>query len=135
MGGMLYERLGGYDAITAVADDLMPRLMRDPQLGRFWAHRGDDGLAREKQLLVDFLCASAGGPLYYRGRDMKLTHIGSAGEGCVRDTQTQDPSIYQPLPEMPKSPKTTRRQPLAVSTGAAVAVSVGIDRIPGGPSP
>src|SRR2546425_11036993 len=52
------------------------RLMRDPQLGRFWAHRGDDGLAREKQLLVDFLCASAGGPLYYRGRDMKRTHIG-----------------------------------------------------------
>jgi hemoglobin len=59
-----------------VADDLMPRLMRDPQLGRFWVHRGDDGLAREKQLLVDFLCASAGGPLYYRGREMKLTHTG-----------------------------------------------------------
>ena len=76
MGDTLYERLGGYDAIAAVADDLMPRLMRDSQLGRFWAHRGDDGLAREKQLLVDFLCASAGGPLYYRGRDMKRTHIG-----------------------------------------------------------
>ena len=60
MGDTLYERLGGYDAIAAVADDLMPRLMRDSQLGRFWAHRGDDGLAREKQLLVDFLCASAG---------------------------------------------------------------------------
>jgi hemoglobin len=64
MGEILYERLGGYDAIAAVADDLMPRLMHDPQLGRFWAHRGDDGLAREKQLLVDFLCVSAGGPLY-----------------------------------------------------------------------
>jgi hypothetical protein len=23
---------------------------------------------REKQLLIDFLCASAGGPMYYRGR-------------------------------------------------------------------
>ncbi len=76
MGDILYERLGGYDAIAAVADDLMPRLMHDQQLGRFWAHRGDDGLAREKQLLVDFLCASAGGPLYYRGRGMKLTHTG-----------------------------------------------------------
>ena len=76
MGKSLYERLGGYDAMAAVADDLMPRLMHDPQLGRFWAHRGEDGLAREHQLLVDFLCASAGGPLYYRGRDMKLTHIG-----------------------------------------------------------
>jgi hemoglobin len=30
----------------------------------------------EKQLLIDFLCASAGGPMYYRGRDMVLTHRG-----------------------------------------------------------
>jgi hemoglobin len=64
----LYERLGGYDAITAVANDLLPRLQADPQLGRFWAHRGEDGIKREKQLLIDFLCASAGGPVYYRGR-------------------------------------------------------------------
>ena len=31
---------------------------------------------REKQLLIDFLCASAGGPMYYRGRDMALVHKG-----------------------------------------------------------
>src|SRR6266849_3517599 len=72
----LYERLGGYDAITAVANDLLPRLQADPQLGRFWAHRGEDGVNREKQLLIDFLCASAGGPVYYRGRDMALCHRG-----------------------------------------------------------
>ncbi len=72
----LYERLGGYDAITAVANDLLPRLRGDSQLGRFWAHRGDDGIEREKQLLIDFLCASAGGPVYYRGRDMALSHRG-----------------------------------------------------------
>lgn len=41
-----------------------------------WAHRGEDGLKREKQLLIDFLCASAGGPMYYGGRDMLLTHRG-----------------------------------------------------------
>jgi len=72
----LYERLGGYDAIAAVAHDLLPRLRSDPQLGRFWAHRGEDGVMREKQLLIDFLCASAGGPMYYRGRNMVLTHRG-----------------------------------------------------------
>jgi hemoglobin len=71
-----YERLGGYDAITAVANDLLPRFRADLQPGRFWAHRGEDGVKREKQLLVDFLCASAGGPTYYRGRDMVLTHRG-----------------------------------------------------------
>jgi hemoglobin len=72
----LYERLGGYDAISAVCDDLLPRLQADPQLGRFWAHRGTDGMKREKQLLVDYLCACAGGPVYYRGRDMGLAHRG-----------------------------------------------------------
>src|SRR5260370_18269237 len=72
----LYERFGGYAGMAAVANDLLARLRADPQLGRFWAHRGEDGVMREKQLLVDFLCASAGGPMYYRGRDMVLTHQG-----------------------------------------------------------
>jgi hemoglobin len=72
----LYARLGGYDAIAAVTDNLLPRLMSDSQLGRFWEHRGEDGLQREKQLLVDFLCTNAGGPLLYSGRDMKLSHKG-----------------------------------------------------------
>ena len=72
----LYERLGGYDAIAAVATDLLPRLQADSQLGRFWEHRGEDGVIRERQLLIDFLCSNAGGPLYYSGRDMKLSHKG-----------------------------------------------------------
>jgi len=33
-------------------------------------------MTRERQLLVDFLCACTGGPMYYKGRDMKLTHKG-----------------------------------------------------------
>jgi hemoglobin len=72
----LYSRLGGYDAIVAVSNDLLPRLMQDPQLKRFWSNRGSDGLAREKQLLIDYVVASAGGPLHYVGRDMKQTHVG-----------------------------------------------------------
>ena len=72
----LYERLGGYDAVTAVANNLLPRLVADEQLGRFWQHRGDDGIQREKQLLIDFLCHSAGGPVYYTGRNMRTTHQG-----------------------------------------------------------
>ena len=72
----LYERLGGYDAIAAVASDLLPRVQTDSRLARFWQNRGEGGLRREKQLLIDFLCASAGGPLYYTGRDMKISHKG-----------------------------------------------------------
>ncbi|MDP6579701.1 MAG: group 1 truncated hemoglobin [Vicinamibacterales bacterium] len=72
----LYERLGGYDGITEFADDLLPRLQSDAQLGRYWQNRGDDGIKREKQLLIDYLSASASGPMYYTGRDMKLSHAG-----------------------------------------------------------
>jgi len=72
----LYERLGGYDAISAVVNDLLPRLESDSRLGRFWEHRGEDGINREKQLLIDFLCANAGGPLLYTGRDNKTSHRG-----------------------------------------------------------
>ena len=76
MADTLYARLGGYDAIAAVTEDLLSRLRKDPQLGRFWKNRGDDGVRREKQLLIDFLCASAAGPLLYVGRDMKTSHKG-----------------------------------------------------------
>lgn len=72
----LYTRLGGYDAIAAVASDLLPRLAGDALLGRFWENRGDDGIAREKQLLINYLCASAGGPMVYTGRDMEIAHRG-----------------------------------------------------------
>ena len=72
----LYERLGGYDAIAAVVSDLLPRLRGDPELGHFWQHRAEDSLKRSKQHLVDFLCSSAGGPVYYSGRDMKTSHKG-----------------------------------------------------------
>jgi hemoglobin len=76
MTDTLYKRLGGYDAIAAVVDDLLARLMADAQLARFWHNRAQDSVKREKQLLIDFLCSSAGGPLYYVGRDMKTSHRG-----------------------------------------------------------
>jgi hemoglobin len=72
----LDDQLGGYDAIAAVADNLVSRLKADNRLGRFWAHRSTDGIRRETQLLIGFLCHSAGGPLFYTGRDMKISHAG-----------------------------------------------------------
>ncbi len=72
----LYQRLGGYDGFSTFANDLLPRLQGDELLGRFWQHRGSDGIEREKQLLIDFLSHNAGGPLYYTGRDMLTTHKG-----------------------------------------------------------
>jgi len=71
----LYLRLGGYDAIAAVVDDLLPRLRQDSLLGRFWTSpRSVDTNNRERQLAIDYIAAAAGGPTIYLGRDMKLAH-------------------------------------------------------------
>ena len=73
----LYTRLGGYDAIAAVVDDLLPRLRSDALLSRFWTSpRSVDTNNRERQLAIDFIAAAAGGPTIYLGRDMKLAHAG-----------------------------------------------------------
>jgi hemoglobin len=72
----LYERLGGYDGVVGAVDAILPRLIYDSQLGRFWKNRGQDGISRERQLLIDFICNAAGGGMYYTGRDMTLTHVG-----------------------------------------------------------
>jgi len=72
----LYQRLGSYDGIAAFASELLRRARADSQLGRFWEHRGDDGIARELQLLVNYLCANTGGPMVYTGRNMKISHAG-----------------------------------------------------------
>jgi truncated hemoglobin YjbI len=74
--GTLYARLGGYDAIAAIIDDLLASLRSDPAFARFAAGRGIDSQNRARQLLVDQICALAGGPCFYIGRDMKTTHAG-----------------------------------------------------------
>ncbi len=72
----LYQRLGGYDKIATLLTDFHIRLKNDPQLGRFWKYRGNDGKERELQLLIDFVCKNTGGSTHYSGRDMPTTHIG-----------------------------------------------------------
>lgn len=72
----LYQRLGGYDAIAAVTDDFIGRLVADPQLGRFFTGHSTDSKMRIRQHVVDQLCAATGGPCIYKGRDMKTSHAG-----------------------------------------------------------
>ena len=64
----LYERLGGYNAIAAVVDDFVGRLVSDKQFERFFTGHSTDSKKRIRQHIVDQLCAAAGGPCVYTGR-------------------------------------------------------------------
>lgn len=72
----LYERLGGYNAIAAVVDDFVGRLIADKRFERFFAGHSTDSKKRIRQHIVDQFCAAAGGPCIYTGRTMKDSHAG-----------------------------------------------------------
>jgi hemoglobin len=72
----LYQRLGAYDGIAAIVDDLLPRLLDDGVLGAYWKGKCKDSLKKDRQLFVDFLSSAFGGPVVYLGRDMKTSHDG-----------------------------------------------------------
>ena len=72
----LYNRLGGYDAVAAVVDDFIGRLVADKRFTKFFVGHSEDSLKKIRQHIVDQFCAAAGGPCLYTGRDMKTTHKG-----------------------------------------------------------
>lgn len=72
----LYDRLGGYNAIAAVVDDFVGRLVTDKQFERFFVGHSADSKKRIRQHIVDQFCAAAGGPCVYTGRTMKDSHAG-----------------------------------------------------------
>jgi hemoglobin len=77
---LLYERLGGKDAITSVVDSFVDRCTGDDRIDRKF-ERTD--MPRLRTMLVDQVCAATGGPCTYGGRDMKEAHAGlvvTAGE-------------------------------------------------------
>ena len=72
----LYQRLGGYDALAAVVDDFVVRLVTDKQFERFFAGHSDDSKKKIRQHILDQFCAATGGPCVYIGREMKTSHSG-----------------------------------------------------------
>lgn len=77
-GEPLCKRLGGADAISTVVKSFLTKMRTDDadKLGRFWLYRGDDGVAREEQLIVDFVQSATGCDRLYVGRDMTDAHRG-----------------------------------------------------------
>jgi hemoglobin len=72
----LYLRLGGYDALAAFVDDLLSLAASDPQIAVYLKGMSRDSRRHGRQLTLDFLCSSLGGPAIYLGRDMKTLHEG-----------------------------------------------------------
>jgi hemoglobin len=73
----LYQRIGGYDAIAAVTDDFIGRMVADDKLKRFFVVFSEDSRAKIRQHVIDLICKSSGGPCVYTGRDMKTSHAGA----------------------------------------------------------
>jgi len=69
----LYDRLGGYNAISAVVDDFVGNVARDKRINKFFAKAN---IGRLKARLVEQICQGTGGPCIYTGGDMKSVHAG-----------------------------------------------------------
>jgi hemoglobin len=72
----LYRRLGGYDVIAGIIDEIFSAMKTDPRFARFGPGRSLDSKTRARQLTVDQICELAGGPCFYIGRDMRTSHRG-----------------------------------------------------------
>jgi hemoglobin len=67
----LYERLGGVDAITAVAEAFEDRAAKDDRIKQKFARTNLNRLTKE---FVDQLCQETGGPCTYTGLSMTASH-------------------------------------------------------------
>jgi hemoglobin len=83
----LYSRLGGRLAITAVVNDFVINVARDKRINRFFANTD---IPRLKRLLVQQICAGAGGPCTYEGRSMREAHRGLGVTGPDFDALVED---------------------------------------------
>ena len=72
----LYERVGGYNALAAVVDDFIGRLVTVKQFEKFFIGQSTDSKKRIRQHILDQFCAATGGPCVYTGREMKTSHAG-----------------------------------------------------------
>ncbi len=69
----LFERLGGTEGVTRIADEVVEAHLANPIIGKRFL---DTDAAALKELVRDFVSAGTGGPAEYQGRDMQSAHRG-----------------------------------------------------------
>lgn len=72
----LYDRLGGYNAISAVVDDFADRLFADAKVGKFFVGMSTDTKNAFKQKNKNLVCNVTGGPCQVISRPAKQSHTG-----------------------------------------------------------
>lgn len=72
----LYQRLGGYDAISAVVDSFADKLFSDKKIAKFFRGMGDDTRKQFRQKNKNLVCKVTGGPCKIISRSAKTTHGG-----------------------------------------------------------
>ena len=73
MSELLYDRLGGTEGITAIANDVIDNHLANPSIMKRFA--ASDAIAL-KNAAATFFITGTGGPDVYKGRDMVATHKG-----------------------------------------------------------
>ncbi len=72
----LYERLGGYDGISAVVDDFAAKLFTDEVVGPRFFGMSDDSREGFRQKNKNLVCRATGGPCKVISRPAAVTHGG-----------------------------------------------------------
>lgn len=72
----LYERLGGYDAISAVVESFADKLFNDPVIGKFFVGMSADSRKGFKQKNKNLVCNVTGGKCDIISRPAKVAHGG-----------------------------------------------------------
>jgi hemoglobin len=72
----LYERLGGYDAISAVVDEFAAKLFTDAVVGKRFFGMSDDSRKGFRQKNKNLVCRVTGGPCKVISRPAAVTHGG-----------------------------------------------------------
>jgi len=83
----LYERLGGTEAIMAVARAFEDRAAKDDHINQKFARTSLDRLHKE---FVDQLCQDTGGPCSYTGLNMRQAHTNMGVTSGEFDAFMQD---------------------------------------------
>jgi hemoglobin len=67
----LYQSFGQKAGLTALMEDFVPRLLKDPRMEPFFAKTNQQNF---KEQLINQMCQVTGGPCIYKGVDMKTVH-------------------------------------------------------------